>query len=55
MKENQSLNIDKKNFDMEFNDFCISTNKNINLLCQWIDNYLGVYYDKKIEIPDIPI
>ena len=34
MKENQSLNIDKKNFDMEFNDFCINTNKNINLLCQ---------------------
>ena len=55
MKENQTLNSSKKNFDIEFSDFCINTNKNISLLCQWIDNYLGIYYDKKIEIPDIPI
>ena len=55
MKENQTLNSSKKNFDIEFSDFCINTNKNIGLLCQWIDNYLGIYYDKKIEIPDIPI
>ena len=29
-------------------------NQDINLLCQWLVNYMGVYFDKNIEIPDIP-
>ena len=29
-------------------------NQDINLLCQWLVNYMGVYFDKNIEIPEIP-
>lgn len=29
-------------------------NKDINLIIQWIENYVGVYFDKSITIPPIP-
>ena len=32
----------------------VQVNKDINLICQWIENYVGVYFDKSIKIPSIP-
>ena len=29
-------------------------NQDIALICQWVNNYMGVYFDKNIEIPDVP-
>ena len=29
-------------------------NQDITLICQWVNNYIGVYFDKNIEIPEVP-
>ena len=38
----------------EENTWISQVNQDINLICQWINNYLGAYFDKNIEIPEVP-
>ena len=54
MRQKQKLELlfsDKKS---EENSWINQVNQDINLICQWVNNYLGAYFDKNIEIPDIP-
>ena len=51
----------RQKYEMIYNDkikdekiWLGQVNKDINLICQWIENYLGVYFDKSIKIPSIP-
>ena len=53
-KRVQKMEIENKHNENELTSNIDGINKNINLLCQWIENYLGVYFNEKIEIPDIP-
>ena len=53
-KKVQKMEIENKHNENELTSNIDGINKNINLLCQWIENYLGVYFNEKIEIPDIP-
>ena len=63
-KLNQNLKNEmrlKQKFEILYNDkikeeniWISQVNKDIGLLCQWVNNYMGVYFDKNIEIPDVP-
>ena len=55
MKKDQKIEIEKRNIEKEIKEDIEITNKDLNLFCQWIDNYLGVYFDHNIEIPDAPM
>ena len=30
-------------------------NTDLQLLCDWMNNYIGIYFDSTVEIPDIPL
>ena len=63
-KLNQTLKNEmrlKQKFEMLYNEktkeekkWISQVNQDIGLLCQWVNNYMGVYFDKNIEIPDVP-
>lgn len=51
----------RQKFELLFNDkikddnnLVSIINKDISLICNWIKNYMGIYFDKKIEIPEVP-
>ena len=63
-KLNQNLKNEmrlKQKFEILYNEkikeekqWISQVNQDIDLICQWINNYIGVYFDKNIEIPDVP-
>ena len=63
-KLNQNLKNEmrlKQKFEILYNEkikeeknWISQVNQDIGLLCQWVNNYMGVYFDKNIEIPDVP-
>ena len=63
-KLNQNLKNEmrlKQKFEILYNEktkeekqWISQVNQDIGLICQWINNYMGVYFDKNIDIPDIP-
>ena len=55
MKKEQKIEIEKNALEKDIKEEIDSVNKDMSLLCQWIDNYLGVYFDPKVEIPEIPL
>ena len=55
LKINQRFEIDNKNLIKNLNNNNNFIYNNINNLINWMETYLGVYYDKSIVIPDIPI
>ena len=54
MRQKQKLELLYKENTKEDNIWISQVNQDINLICQWVNNYLGAYFDKNIEIPDIP-
>ena len=55
IKEKQKLKIlyeDKLNEDKNWIN---QINVDIQLLCEWMNNYMGIYYDKMVKIPDMPL
>jgi len=54
MRQKQKLELLYKENTKEQNIWVSQVNQDINLICQWVNNYLGAYFDKNIEIPDIP-
>ena len=54
MRQKQKMEILFTEKAKEENNWISQVNQDINLICQWINNYLGAYFDKNIEIPDIP-
>ena len=54
MRQKQKMEILFTEKAKEENNWISQVNQDINLICQWINNYLGAYFDKNIEIPDVP-
>ena len=54
MRQRQKLELLYTEKTNEENTWISQVNQDINLICQWINNYLGAYFDKNIDIPDIP-
>ena len=54
MRQKQKLELLYTEKTEEENTWISQVNQDINLICQWVNNYLGAYFDKNIEIPDVP-
>lgn len=54
MQKEQKRSIERNKLEAEVKEEISTANKDIGLLCQWIDSYLGVYFEPTVEIPDIP-
>ena len=54
MRQKQKMEILYSEKAKEENNWISQVNQDIDLICQWINNYLGAYFDKNIEIPDVP-
>ena len=54
MKENQKTKIIYDNKINEDNNWICQINQDIKLLCDWINNYLGIFFQENIDIQEIP-
>lgn len=54
MKSNQKNGLYIQSMETSAIDEINAANKDINLLVQWIDSYMGVYFDVSVEIPEVP-
>ena len=54
MKEKQKLKILYDNKITEDNNWINQINQDIKLLCDWIINYLGAFFQENIEIQEVP-
>jgi len=55
LKVNKQNEIKLKELESEIKEITTGLNSELNIICQWIETYLGVYFDKSIEIPDLSI
>ena len=54
MKENQKLKILYENKTNEDKNWITQINQDIQLLCDWINNYLGTFFQENFEIQEVP-
>ena len=54
MKENQKTKIIFDNKINEDNNWICQINQDIKLICNWINNYLGIFFEENIDIQEIP-
>ena len=54
MKENQKLKILYENKTNEDKNWINQINQDIQLLCDWINNYLGTFFQENFEIQEVP-
>ena len=54
MKENQKLKILYDNKINEDKNWITQINQDIQLLCDWINNYLGIFFQENFEIQEVP-
>ena len=54
MKENQKLKILYDNKINEDKNWITQINQDIQLLCDWINNYLGTFFQENFEIQEVP-
>jgi len=54
MKEIQKLKILYENKIIEDKNWICQINQDIKLLCDWINNYLGIFFPENIEIQEVP-
>ena len=54
MKENQKTKIIFDNKINEDNNWICQINQDIKLICNWINNYLGIFFQENIDIQEIP-
>ena len=55
MKEKQKYKLLYDDKIAEDKNWIIQINTDIQLLCDWMNNYMVAYFDNSIEIPDIPL
>ena len=55
MKEKQKIKLLYEDKINEEKNWISQINMDIQLLCEWMNNYMGIYFDKMVEIPDIPL
>jgi hypothetical protein len=55
MKEKQKYKLLYDDKIAEDKNWTIQINTDIQLLCDWMNNYMVVYFDNSVEIPDIPL
>ena len=54
MKENQKIKILYESKITEDNNWINQINQDIKLICDWINNYLGAFFQENIEIQEVP-
>lgn len=55
MKEKQKYKLLYDDKIVEDKNWINQLNTDIQLLCEWMNNYMVVYFDNSVEIPDIPL
>ena len=55
MKEKQKIKLLYEDKLKEDKNWISQINVDIKLLCDWMNNYMGIYFDKLVEIPDVPL
>ena len=55
MKEKQKYKLLYDDKIAEDKNWIIQLNTDIQLLCDWMNNYMVAYFDNSVEIPDIPL
>ena len=55
MKEKQKIQLLYEDKINEEKNWISQINMDIQLLCEWMNNYMGIYFDKMVQIPDIPL
>jgi hypothetical protein len=55
MKEKQKLKLLYEDKLKEEKNWISRINVDIQLLCEWMNNYMGIYFDKIVQIPDVPL
>jgi len=54
LKVNQYNENKNKDLENDLNDIVTQINSEIKIIMQWIETYLGVYYEDNIDLPDLP-
>ena len=54
MKENQKMKIIYENKINEDNNWISQINQDIKLICDWINNYLGIFFQENLDIQEMP-
>ena len=55
MKEKQKYKLLYDDKIAEDKNWMIQLNTDIQLLCDWMNNYMVAYFDNSVEIPDVPL
>ena len=55
MREKQKIKILYEDKITEEKNWVSQVNEDIQLLCDWMNNYMAIYFDSKVEIPEIPL
>jgi hypothetical protein len=55
MKEKQKIQLLYEDKINEEKNWISQINMDIQLLCEWMNNYMGIYFDKIVQIPDVPL
>ena len=55
LKEKQKLQLLYEDKINEDKNWISQINVDIQLLCEWMNNYIGTYFDSNVEIPDVPL
>ena len=55
MKEKQKYKLLYDDKISEDKNWIIQLNTDIQLLCDWMNNYMVAYFDNSVEIPDVPL
>lgn len=55
MKEKQKLKLLYEDKIAEEKNWISQINGDIQLICEWMNNYIGTYFDSKLEVPDVPL
>ena len=55
MKEKQKIKLLYDDKLLEDKNWILRINAEIQILCEWMNNYIGIYFDSSVEIPDVPL
>ncbi len=55
MKEKQKIKLLYDDKLLEDKNWISRINIDIQILCEWMNNYIGIYFDSSMEIPDVPL
>ena len=55
MKEKQKIKLLYDDKLLEDKNWISRINADIQIICEWMNNYIGIYFDSSVEIPDVPL